>query len=251
MTVNGTVAQTNGDFTFAGTGNTLANGNNTFTIIARNMSNVTVTNSLTVNLPATVNFQYDANGNLTNDGTRWFYYDGENQLTNVSVSGQWQVSFVYDGLNRRRIERDYTCTNSTWLKTNETRFLYDGMQIVQERDTNNDPLATYTRGLDLSMSLSGAGGIGGMLARTDTNGSTFYHSDGNGNITALMDGNQNMVARYEYNGFGGLINKQGAMAAINRIGFSSFYTEFGIVLSPRRPYFPGCNAGVHKTRLAN
>ena len=141
------------------------------------MSNVTVTNSLTVNLPTPVNLQYDANGNLTNDGARWFFYDSENQLTNVFASGQWQVSFVYDGLNRRRIERDYTWTNSAWLKTNETRFLYDGMQVVQERDANNNPLVTYTRGLDLSMSLSGAGGIGGSLARTDTNGSTFYHAD--------------------------------------------------------------------------
>jgi hypothetical protein len=30
----------------------------------------------------------DANGNLTNDGTRVFGYDAENQLTNVTVAGQ-------------------------------------------------------------------------------------------------------------------------------------------------------------------
>ena len=238
VTVNGAVAQTNGDFTFASAGNTLANGNNTFTIIAQYVSGARATNSLTVNLPTPVNFQHDANGNLTNDGTRWFFYDAENQLTNVTSASQWQVVFVYDGFNRRRIERDYTCTNNTWLKTNETRFLYDGMQVIQERDTNNNPVATYTRGLDLSMSLTAAGGIGGMLARTDANGSTFFHSDANGNVTALMDGNQNMVARYEYDGSGRLINKQGTMEPINRIGFSSFYSAFGIVLSPTRPYFP-------------
>jgi len=56
-------------------------------------------------------------------------------------------------------------------------------------------LVTYTRGVDLSGSLQGAGGIGGLLARTDATGSTFYHADGAGNITALMDGNQNIVAR--------------------------------------------------------
>jgi hypothetical protein len=59
----------------------------------------------------------------------------------------------------------------------------------------------YTRGLDLSGSLQGAGGIGGLLARTDANGSTFYHSDAAGNITALMDGQENIVARYLYNPF--------------------------------------------------
>ena len=156
VTVNGVSAQTYGDFAFAGTNNTLANGNNTFTIIAQNVYGAGATNTLTVNLPTPVNFQYDANGNLTNDGARWFYCDADNRLTNITSPNQWQVVVVYDGLNRRRIERDYTWTNSAWLKTNESRFLYDGMQIIQERDTNNNPLVTYTRGLDLSMSLSRA-----------------------------------------------------------------------------------------------
>jgi RHS repeat-associated protein len=89
------------------------------------------------------------------------------------------------------------------------------------RDTNNNVLWTYTRGLDLSGSLSGAGGIGGLLARTDTNGSTFYHADGAGNITALMDGQQNMAARYMYTVFGGLVGKWGPMADVNQIMFSS------------------------------
>ena len=64
-------------------------------------------------------------------------------------------------------------------------------------------------------------GIGGLLARTDANGSTFYHSDGSGNITALIDATQNIVARYEYNPFGKLIGKWGALADVNRYRFSS------------------------------
>jgi len=99
---------------------------------------------------------------------------------------------------------------------------------------------THTRGLDLSMSLGGAGGIGGMLARTDTRGSTFYHADGNGNITALMDGNQNIVARYEYDGFGRLINKQGSLADANRYRFSSteYVSQGGIYYYGHRFYEP-------------
>ena len=62
VTVNGVAAQTNGDFTFARTNIALANGNNTFTIIAHNTLGVSATNApLTVNLPASVTFQYDAN----------------------------------------------------------------------------------------------------------------------------------------------------------------------------------------------
>ena len=45
---------------------------------------------------------------------------------------------------------------------------------------------TYTRGLDLSGSYQGAGGIGGLLARTAAGGgSAFYHADAGGNITSL------------------------------------------------------------------
>ena len=221
VTVNGQTAQVYGDFTFARTNLTLASGNNTFTNVAQNTYGVTVSNQLTISLPSSVTLNYDNNGNLTNDGTRSFGFDTENQLTNITVAGNWRSDFIYDGLNRRRIERDYSWTGSTWTKTNEVRFIYDGYLLVQERDTNNNVLVTYTRGLDLSASLKGAGGIGGLLARTDTNGTTFYHADGNGNITALMDANQNIVGRYLYNPFGKLIGKWGVMADVNEMQFSS------------------------------
>jgi hypothetical protein len=67
------------------------------------------------------------------------------------------------------------------------------MRVIQERDVNNTPTVSYTRGTDLSGSIEGAGGIGGMLARSSGysggNWSThyFYHGDGNGNITYLVD----------------------------------------------------------------
>jgi hypothetical protein len=64
VTVNGNTATTYGDFTFADAGITLANGNNTFTTIAESTYGAKTTNVLSLNLPASVNFQYDANGNL-------------------------------------------------------------------------------------------------------------------------------------------------------------------------------------------
>lgn len=223
ITVNGSTAQTYGDFTFAATNLTLLNGNNTFTNIAVNLYGLKVTNTLTVNLPSSVTPLYDSNGNLTNDGLHSLAYDAENQLTNVFVANQWRSDFIYDGLNRRRIERDYSWSGA-WVLTNETHFIYDGYLLVQERDTNNNVLVTYTRGLDLSGSLSDAGGIGGLLARTDGNGSTFYHADGSGNITALMDGSENIVGRYLYNPFGKLVGRWGTMASVNRMQFSSMPT---------------------------
>jgi len=221
ITVDGNPATTYGDLTFAKRDVALADGANSFTVVAENIYGVSATNAFTVNLPATVSFQYDTNGNLISDGTRSFVYDAENQLTNVYVTNQWMTQFAYDGLRRKRIERDFAWSGSAWAETNETHYIYDGMLVVQERASNNAVNVTYTRGPDLSGSLQGAGGIGGLLARTDPNGSTFYHSDGNGNITALMDGNQNIVARYEYDPYGRLIGKWGTMADVNHYRFSS------------------------------
>jgi RHS repeat-associated protein len=221
VTVNGLVAQIYGDFTFARTNLTLANGNNSFTNIAQNVYGVAATNTTIAYLPTPVSLTYDANGNLTNDGLKTFGFNAENQLTNVAVAGQWKSDFVYDGLNRRRIARDYSWSGSAWVKTNETRYIYDGYLIIQERDTNNSPLVTYTRGIDLSGCLHGVGGIGSLLARTDGNGSAFYHADANGNITALIDGNENIVARYLYNPFGKLTGQWGSLANANVMQFSS------------------------------
>ena len=188
VTVNGATAQRYGDMTFAATNLSLVEGTNTFTIIATNFYGLRVTNTQICNLPSAVTLAWDSNGNLTNDGTRSFAYSPENQLTNITVAGAWKIDFVFDGLGRRRIERDYASQSGQWAKTNELHFIYDGWLLVQVRDGSNNVLWTYTRGLDLSGSLAGAGGIGGLLARTDTNGSTFYHADGAGNITGMMDG---------------------------------------------------------------
>jgi len=227
VTVNGQAAQTYGDSTFANTNNSLINGNNPFTTIAQNAGGASVTNNITVNLPQSATLLYDNNGNLTNSGgassasPTIYAYDNENQLTNVMVPGQWRATYVYDGLGRRRIARDYTWKSGNWVPTNEVHYVYDGMLPVQERDINNNPLVTYTRGIDLGGDLWTAGGIGGLLARTDGNGSTFYHADGSGNITALMNGSQNIVARYLYNPYGKLVGEWGGMAEANKYRFSS------------------------------
>jgi len=93
--------------------------------------------------------------------------------------------------------------------------------VIQERNANNVPLVTYTRGLDLSGTASGAGGIGGLLARTDANGNSYYHTDGNGNVTALVNGSGTVVARYLYDSFGNPLGMWGSLAAANTQRFSS------------------------------
>jgi RHS repeat-associated protein len=174
---------------------------------------------------------------LLTDGTRNFGYDDENQLISVWQVSAWSNNFVYDGKMRRRIERDFAWNGSAWTQTNEIRFVYDGNLVIQERDLNNQPQGTYTRCKDLSGSLQGAGGIGGLLARSDraqsipgmvTSGGvsefgtpSYYHADGNGNITMLIAASQMIVAKYLYDPFGNTLARSGLLADVNNYRFSS------------------------------
>jgi RHS repeat-associated protein len=217
------------DGTWAMQGATLANGVNTYTAVAQDNAGRQDTSTVTVNLPATNTCAYDLNGNLRTNGTRIFDYDDENQLIRITEPNLWKSEFTYDGMMRRRITKDFTWSGGAWLQTNELRYVYDGRLVVQERDANNLPVVSYTRGLDLSSSLDGAGGIGGLLARTDhhlltvgdPNAHAYYHADANGNITALMNNNGLLLASYTYDPFGNMLSMSGPLADANAYRFSS------------------------------
>jgi RHS repeat-associated protein len=114
------------------------------------------------------------------------------------------------------------------------RFIYDGWNLVRELRTGNSELRTnsYVWGLDLSGSLQGAGGIGGLLSSTltlSTNSTTltgFYAYDANGNVTELVDDTgTNVAAAYTYDPYGNLLSCEGTLAQINPFRFSTKYLE--------------------------
>jgi RHS repeat-associated protein len=220
------------------------------------------------------------NGNLTNDGLRSFVYDSareidctrlakdnlpvnrcsgsghsswiiswakENQLIQVWVNNQWLSQFAYDGKMRRRIRQECTWQGGVWVRTNQVYYVYDGNEVIQERDVNNLPTITYTRGKDLSGSLEGAGGIGGLLSMTlnvepgtlNFN-SSYYHSDGNGNVTMLINASQAIVAKYLYDAFGNTLSAAGSLAQANLYRFSSkeAHPNSGLVYYLYRYYDP-------------
>jgi hypothetical protein len=125
------------------------------------------------NLPAG-NPAWDRRGNLTSHpggsgaGTVTYAYDAENQLTSAQVAASWRQEYVYDARQRLRLLRVFAWKSNPgeWELNLETRHLYDGLLLVQERTGANLPTVTYTRGTDLSGTLAGAGGIGGLLLRS-------------------------------------------------------------------------------------
>lgn len=111
-----------------------------------------------------------------------------------------------------------------------------------------------TRGNDLSGTLQGAGGIGGLLARSDgyssgnftTHG--YYFCDGNGNITCMLDYNPAKVASYRYDPFGNTISKSGTLADTNVYRFSSkeIHVNTGMYYYGYRFYDPNLQRWVNR-----
>jgi RHS repeat-associated protein len=114
--------------------------------------------------------------------------------------------------------------------------------------------------LDLSGTLQGAGGVGGLLysfGGTTSVSSVFYTHDGSGNVTDLLDltaaisnGNA-VVARHDYDPFGELLRASGPAAAANPWRFSTRYTdtETGLVMYPKRPYSPILGRWLSRDRI--
>jgi RHS repeat-associated protein len=225
VTVNSSNALVYGDATFAATNMSLVA---TYTAIAADSLGRHSTNAVTVSINTNTIYQYDGNGNLTSDSLRSFAYDDENQLIQVWVTTNWLSQFSYDGKMRRRIRQEYTWQSGAWVQTNAVYYVYDGNVVIQERSANNLPTTTYTRGKDLSGSLEGAGGIGGLLSMTlntalgaSSSNSYYYHADGNGNVTMLINSAQAIVAKYLYDAFGNILSKSGFLADVNLNRFSS------------------------------
>jgi RHS repeat-associated protein len=270
VTVSGTglasgAATLYGDGTWARAGATPADGPNSYTATATAGGRTSV-DSVSYTLPATVTFTYDGDGNLTSDGSRTFEYDFENQLTNLYVATKWRSEFVYDTLMRCRVRKEYTWLGGAWVQTNEVRYVYDQRLVVQERWYNPQislstpqKLITYTRGNDLSRDLQEAGGIGGLLARSDSSlmqsdpgaAHVFYATDANGNVTALVNTQNTIGARYQYDPYGNIISMSGPMAEANLYRFSSkeLHPNSGLVYYLYRYYEPNLQRWVNRDPL--
>jgi RHS repeat-associated protein len=123
---------------------------------------------------------YDANGNLTNDGTNTYTWDARNHL--VAIAGGNTASFAYDADGRRALK----AINGT-----STQLLYDGANPVQELQ-NGAPSANLLTGL----------GIDEYFQRTDTTGTYDYLSDILGSTVALTSASGSVQTQYMYDPFG-------------------------------------------------
>jgi RHS repeat-associated protein len=209
-----------------------------------------VRSAVVVQTPELMN--YDLDGNLVRDG-RWLYsWDAENRLVRVMSWGNLdrrRVDWTYDALGRRVRQVRYVWTNSTWQVVEDLKLVSDpvwfGRHIAELNGTNGAVVRSYAWGLDVSESLDGAGGVGGLLWVRLTGGPAagvhFVTYDGNGNVWNLVSASTGTeTARYEYGPFGEPLRMTGAAAGLNPFRFSTKRTEdgTGLVLYEYRAYSP-------------
>ena len=114
--------------TFSGTP-AVGSGTSVVTVAATDGSGNTRTNQYEVTLTGTSNtLTYDANGNLTADGTRTFEWDAANRLVTVN-NGIKRSEFTYDGESRRT--RIFERENGATVR--DARLFWDGTRIIEER----------------------------------------------------------------------------------------------------------------------
>ena len=193
-------------------------------------------------------YTYDLDGNLLTDG-RWRYtWDGENHLVSLQplsvAAGNQTLNFEYDRVGRRIRKTVRTITGSSSTITADTKFVYDGWNLIAELNAaDNTVLCSYVWGPDLSGTLQGAGGVGGLLVARPGSGmaAQFACYDGNGNITAYVDAGTGLAAsQFEYGPFGEVIRATGPLAKLNPFLFSTHYYEWetGLYYSKGRYYDP-------------
>ena len=165
----------------------------------------------------------------------WNYtYDAKSRLTSAwrracgATNFEFVVSNVYDHLDRRVQKITPGATHT---------YFYDGWLLVKEIVANVDEsrsVIEYHWGKDLSGTIGGAGGVGGLLYLTISNSTTPNSStrqlyvpwyDAYGNVMGYWDAQGHVVAEYTYDAFGKLIASSGPMANVFSLRYSTKYFD--------------------------
>ncbi|MDT9293261.1 MAG: hypothetical protein P5698_25660, partial [Limnospira sp. PMC 1295.21] len=97
-----------------------------------------------------------------------------------------RISYTYDSQGRRvkRVISRWDTVEEAFFPEETLLFLWDGWNLIAEIKNDHTPVRTYTWGLDLSGSMQGAGGVGGLLSVKihDGNHTVLPYYDGNGNV---------------------------------------------------------------------
>ena len=203
---------------------------------ANALNQYTTANSVTLPTPA-----YDSDGNYTHGplpvatGNATLIWDAENRLFQVTRADMTVITYSYDYLSRRISKKVGSATAE--------RYVYDGWNPIAKY-TGTTLVESYAWGMDLSGSMQGAGGVGGLLAVTDEaaagDPAYFPTYDGNGNVSEYLNASGAIQAHYEYDPFGSTTVETGTKAAdfSHRFSTKPLDSETGLYYYGYRYYDP-------------
>jgi RHS repeat-associated protein len=164
----------------------------------------------------TSNPVYDFDGNMTSGplpaaptANSTLVWDAENRLISTTV-GTVTTTYQYDAQSRRIAKIAGTTATSAAVI-----YLYDAWNSIAEYTRSAGPTPTFTLqktrlwGTDLSGSMQGAGGVGGLLSESYTSNPQspicYPLYDGNGNVSEYLTATGSVAAHYEYDPFGNTV----------------------------------------------
>ncbi len=210
--------------------------------------------------PQTTTFPHDGAGNRAGDAKHAYTWDPRGRMTTLSRNSSYaavsggpvNVTCVCDARGRRIMKtvQDTVLVGAvTTNRTTVTRWVYDGwLPVVEETQIDAGPIKRkfFVWGLDLSQTVGGAGGIGGLIAIHDvadnpSNSKTYLPvTDGLGNIVALLDSaTKATLAKWTYDAWGNTVSSEGN-TALCPFGWQSKYRdpESGLIYFGYRYYDP-------------
>ena len=196
----------------------LTSGPNTANVSATDGGNNTKTNgyALSLNSGSSTSLTFDANGNMTSDGTNTYSWDAENRSLSIVYPGSGNHSdFTYDGLGRNVKILEYTASSLTSTK----QFVWCGNGRCEARNASSAITAQYF-------------GYGETISGT----SYYWNKDHLGSIREMYA--SGLQAQYSYDPFG-CVSKI-AETVPPDFGFAGYYlhSRSGLSLTLTRAYSP-------------
>jgi RHS repeat-associated protein len=185
VTIDGQPASVDASNNFRGTAQISA-GTTTVTLAARDASGNQITQQYEVDASgSTSSYTYDANGNLTADGTKTYFWNALNQLVEVKEGPTTIATFEYDGKGRRtkKIAGGITRT-----------YIYDAEDIVEERisGSSSDTIRYY----------HGAGIDEPLARKTSSDVVSYYLADHLGSIVQETSSSAAVTLEREHDAWG-------------------------------------------------
>lgn len=122
-----------------------------------------------------------------------------------------------------------------------TRYLYDGDQVIEERDGSNAVTATYVYGP----------GIDEPLTMTRNNQTYYYFQDGLGSVTDLTNAAGEVVESYAYDPYGQPTPAVSAVGNPYRFTGREYDADTGLYYYRARHYHPGLGRFMQRDPLGH